>query len=89
VGCWLELSARAIRFDRILDEAHGTCGDIRRLIDLFGASVETAFRYVKTANTATDPARRRTLAGPCFISSGHDAVGGCTMAGLARVVPVV
>jgi hypothetical protein len=52
----LSLPAQSIRFDRILDEAHATGGDIRRLMDLFGISVETAHRYVKTVNTALDPA---------------------------------
>ena len=51
----LRLSAQAIRFDRILDEAHATGGDIRQLMDLFGISAETAQRYTKTVNTATDP----------------------------------
>jgi hypothetical protein len=44
----LTLPAQTIRFDRILDEAHATGGDIRRLMDLFGISVETAHRYVRT-----------------------------------------
>lgn len=44
----LSLPAQSIRFDRILDEAHATGGDIRRLMDLFGISVETAHRYVRT-----------------------------------------
>ena len=48
----LSLPAQSIRFDRILDEAHATGGDIRRLMDLFGISVETAYRYVKTDNNA-------------------------------------
>jgi hypothetical protein len=39
--------AQSFRFDRILDEAHATGGDIRRLMDLFG-SVATAHRYVRT-----------------------------------------
>jgi hypothetical protein len=50
----LKLPGQAIRGDRILDEAHATGGDIRRLIDLFGVSADTAHRYAKTVNSATD-----------------------------------
>ena len=39
---------QAIREDRILDEAHATGGDIRRLCDLFGLSVSAAERYTAT-----------------------------------------
>jgi hypothetical protein len=46
---WLYLklgsSVRAIREDRILDEAHASAGDLRRLCDLFGLSVKAAERY--------------------------------------------
>ena len=44
----LGISAQAIREDRILHEAHATSGDVRRLIDLFGLSVEGAQRYTTT-----------------------------------------
>jgi hypothetical protein len=47
----LSLPAQSIRFDRILDEAHATGGDIRRLMDLFGISAETAHCYVRTLTT--------------------------------------
>ena len=50
------LAAQDIRFDRILDEAHATGGDIRRLMDLFGISVETAHRYVRTMVNTSMPA---------------------------------
>lgn len=46
----LGISAQAIREDRILNEAHATRGDVRRLIDLFGLSVEGAQRYTATVN---------------------------------------
>lgn len=53
-GWWIRhqlgLCGQRIRFDRILDEAHATGGDIRRLIDLFGLSFETASRYASTVN---------------------------------------
>jgi hypothetical protein len=49
---WLYLklgsSVRAIREDRILDEAHASAGDLRRLCDLFGLSVKAAERYTAT-----------------------------------------
>lgn len=48
----LGIPGQQIRLDRILDEAHATGGDIRRLIDLFGLSVEGAHRYVATVNRA-------------------------------------
>lgn len=42
----LPFGARGLREDRILDEAHATRGDVRRLCDLFDMSVATALRYV-------------------------------------------
>ncbi|MEO7844424.1 MAG: hypothetical protein ABIR82_03725 [Nocardioides sp.] len=39
---------RALREDRILHEIHATGGDVRRICDLFGLSVEGATRYLKT-----------------------------------------
>ena len=44
------LSVTAIREDRILNEAHATGGDMRRLTDLFGLSVNSATRYTKTVD---------------------------------------
>lgn len=44
----LGMSAQAIRQDRILDEAHATGGDLRRLCDLFGLSITGASRYAAT-----------------------------------------
>jgi len=41
----LGLSAQAIREDRILNEAHASAGDARRLADLFELSVGAAVRY--------------------------------------------
>lgn len=41
----LQQSPRALREDRILDEAHARPGDIRRLCDLFDINVRTALRY--------------------------------------------
>jgi len=49
---WLHLklgsSVQAIREDRILEEAHASAGDLRRLCDLFGLSVKAAERYAAT-----------------------------------------
>lgn len=42
------LSPTALREDRILNEAHATSGDIRRLIDLFGLSAHASARYAAT-----------------------------------------
>jgi hypothetical protein len=40
-----KLRPQALREDRILQEIHATDGDIRRICDLFGLSVEAATRY--------------------------------------------
>jgi hypothetical protein len=49
---WLHLKlgnpVRVIREDRILNEAHASAGDLRRLCDLFGLSVKAASRYTAT-----------------------------------------
>lgn len=42
------LTATSIREDRILNEAHASGGDQRRLADLFGLSIEAATRYTAT-----------------------------------------
>jgi hypothetical protein len=42
----LQLPPRALREDRILDEAHAQPGDARRLCDLFGMTVHTAERFM-------------------------------------------
>jgi hypothetical protein len=44
------LSGTAIREDRILNEAHATDGDVRRLVDLFGLSVQASTRYTRTVD---------------------------------------
>jgi site-specific recombinase XerC len=44
------LTAQALREDRIVQEIHATGGDIRRLCDLFGLSVEGAMRYATALN---------------------------------------
>lgn len=47
---WKEsaIRPRALREDRILHEIHATGGDVRRICDLFGMSVEGATRYLAT-----------------------------------------
>ncbi|TDB95673.1 hypothetical protein E1266_12330 [Actinomadura sp. 7K534] len=42
----LGFRAQDLRDDRILDEAHASNGDIRRIRDLFGLTVNAAQRYV-------------------------------------------
>jgi hypothetical protein len=48
----LGMSPQAIRQDRILDEAHASRGDVRRVCDLFGLSIAGAYRYTVTASHA-------------------------------------
>jgi hypothetical protein len=48
------MSAQAIREDRILDEAIAT-GDVRRICDLFGLTVEAALRYTGGCDGAHSP----------------------------------
>ncbi len=42
------LHAKALREDRILHEIHTTGGDVRRICDLFGLSIDGATRYLAT-----------------------------------------
>jgi site-specific recombinase XerC len=44
------LTPQALREDRIVQEIHATGGDVRRLCDLFGLSVEGALRYATALN---------------------------------------
>jgi hypothetical protein len=44
------LTAQALREDRIVQEIHATGGDVRRLCDLFGLSVGGAMRYATALN---------------------------------------
>lgn len=44
------INAAAIREDRILNEAHATGGDQRRLADLFGLSIQASTRYTATVD---------------------------------------
>jgi hypothetical protein len=49
----LGMAAQSIRQDRILDEAHATGGDVRRLCDLFGLSIAGAYRYTTVVEHPT------------------------------------
>lgn len=49
------LRPQALREDRILAEAHASGGDVRRLCDLFGMSVEGASRYTVTQASPIAP----------------------------------
>jgi len=44
------LRPQALREDRILQEIHASGGDVRRICDLFGLSVQAALRYATTLN---------------------------------------
>ncbi|TMR94905.1 hypothetical protein [Nonomuraea basaltis] len=44
----LGFRAQELREDRILDEARGSVGDLRRVCDMFGLIVNGALRYIKT-----------------------------------------
>lgn len=46
--CGPGLSAAAVREDRILDEAHATSSDVRRIADLFGPSIQAGTRNTNT-----------------------------------------
>lgn len=46
----LGMSAQAIRQDRIVDEAHATAGDLRRICDFFGVTMATAEHYASSLN---------------------------------------
>ncbi len=43
-----DVRPQALREDRILQEIHATGGDVRRVCDLFGLSIEGAMRYALT-----------------------------------------
>lgn len=51
----LGFQAQGVREDRILDEAHATEGDVRRICDLFGLSVGAAQRYIDALHTPALP----------------------------------
>lgn len=44
----LGISSQEIREDRILNEIHATGGDVRRVCDLFGLTINAANRYAAT-----------------------------------------
>lgn len=54
VSATLGIPARTIREDRILHEALATRGDVRRLADLFGLTVQGAERYAHTTDQPTE-----------------------------------
>ena len=49
----LGMSGQTIRQDRILNEAHASQGDVRRVCDLFGLSIAGAYRYTTTVDRLT------------------------------------
>lgn len=46
----LGMSAQAIRQDRMVDEAQATGGDLRRMSDFFGVTIDTAAHYASMLN---------------------------------------
>ncbi len=48
----LGMSPHRIRQDRIVDEAHATAGDLRRICDFFGVTMATAEHYATSLNHA-------------------------------------
>ncbi len=52
------ISAQSLRADRILYEVEQTGGDVRRVCDLFGITIDTALHYARTIadppNTTVD-----------------------------------
>ncbi len=49
------ISPQALREDRILNEIHATGGDVRRICDLFGITIDTALRYANTLDATDNP----------------------------------
>jgi hypothetical protein len=50
----VNLAPQTLREDRILDEIRSTGGDIRRVCELFGLSVDAAMRYAATLDATDD-----------------------------------
>ena len=65
-GFWQRTNVKpqALREDRILQEIHATGGDVRRICDLFGLTIDAAMRYAATLAhpdlETTGPRVRRT-----------------------------
>lgn len=57
------LRPQALREDRILQEIHATGGDVRRICDLFGISIEAALRYRSTLEHPDLATRRARVPG--------------------------
>jgi hypothetical protein len=47
------LRAQTVREDRILNGVRATAGDVRRVCDLFGLSIDAALRYTDTLDDST------------------------------------
>ena len=84
------LRPRALREDRILQEIDATGGDIRRICDLFGLTVEAAVRYATTLDhpeLKTPQAPVRPTQDSTWASHEHLRSGSC-MYGLSSREPV-
>ena len=49
------ISPQALREDRILNEIHATGGDVRRICDLFGVTIDAALRYAHVLDETDEP----------------------------------
>jgi hypothetical protein len=79
-GKWINdrlgTTAQALREDRILDEAHAAGGDIRRITDLFGLTVNAALRYTATVDHASFVEHHKRVTNP--VDPDHAPVTGTT-----------
>jgi len=75
---WREVGFRpqTLREDRILDEVRATGGDVRRICELFGLSVEGALRYTSTLDLSDTGTSRSRTHGSDSVRSSHRDGGG-------------
>lgn len=65
----LGMSAQAIRQDRMVDEAQATGGDLRRMADFFGVTIDTAAHYASMLN---HPELTNGQTGSTIVGSGTE-----------------
>lgn len=56
----VRFTPRGLREDRILDEVRATGGDVRRICELFGLSINATLRYAATADERTEQAGEKS-----------------------------
>ena len=64
LGLTLGMPARLLREDRILHEIEASAGDVRRICDLFGLTVEAAVRYLPNLDADADVGSHRNQPKP-------------------------